>query len=49
MVPSAIKSPEKAFEIQSEYLRAASEGLMAQATKFGELYADLAKELYRPI
>jgi hypothetical protein len=36
-VPSAIKSPEKTFEIQSEYLRAASEGLMAQATKFGDL------------
>ena len=43
------KSPEKAFEIQSEYVRAASEGFMAQATKIGELYADLAKELYKPI
>jgi phasin family protein len=43
------KSPEKAFEIQSEYLRTASEGFMAEATKIGELYADLAKELYKPI
>jgi phasin family protein len=43
------KSPEKAFEIQSEYLRTASEGFMAEATKIGELYAALAKELYKPI
>jgi hypothetical protein len=48
-VPSAIKSPEKAFEIQSEYLRAGLKASLAQATKLGELYADLAKELYRPI
>jgi hypothetical protein len=43
------KSLEKAFEIQSEYVRGASEGFMAQATKIGEIYAEIAKELYKPI
>jgi Pyridine nucleotide-disulphide oxidoreductase, dimerisation domain len=30
-------------------LRTAYEGFVAHATKIGELYADLAKELYKPI
>ena len=43
------KSLEKAFEVQSEYVRTAYESFIAHATKIGELYADLAKELYQPI
>jgi phasin family protein len=43
------KSLEKAVEVQSEYARTAYEGFVAHATKIGELYADLAKELYKPI
>lgn len=42
------KSLEKAIEIQSEYVKQAYEGLVAEATKFGQLYADLAKEAYKP-
>ena len=42
------KSLDKAFEMQSEYAKSAYEGFMAQSTKFGELYADLAKEAYKP-
>jgi len=42
------KSLEKAIEIQTEYAKTAYEGFVAQATKMGELYADLAKETYRP-
>ena len=42
------KSLEKAMEVQSEYLRSSYEGLVAEATKLGELYADLAKEAYKP-
>ena len=42
------KSLDKAFEVQSDYLKSSYEGFVAQATKFGELYADLAKEAYRP-
>jgi len=42
------KTMEKAFEVQSEYVKTAYEAYVAQATKIGELYADLAKECYRP-
>jgi phasin family protein len=45
----AAKSLEKAFEVQSEYVKMAFEGFVAHATKIGELYADLAKELFKPI
>ena len=42
------KSLEKAIEIQTAYAKTAYEGFVAQATKLGELYADLAKETYKP-
>ncbi|MCK0210017.1 phasin family protein [Starkeya koreensis] len=42
------KTLDKAFEIQSDYFKNAYEGFVAQATKMGELYADLAKESYKP-
>ena len=35
------KSLDKAIEIQSDYVKAAYEGFVAQATKIGELYTDL--------
>jgi hypothetical protein len=42
------KSIEKAIEIQQDYLKSAYESFVAQATKLGELYVDLAKETYKP-
>jgi hypothetical protein len=42
------KSLEKAFEVQSDYAKTAYEGFVAEATKLGELYTDLAKEAYKP-
>ena len=42
------KSLEKAFEVQSDYVKSSYEGFVAEATKLGELYADLAKETYKP-
>ena len=42
------KSLDKAFEVQSDYLKNSYEGFVAQATRIGELYADLAKEAYQP-
>jgi phasin family protein len=42
------KSLEKAFEVQSEFVKSSYEGFVAEATKLGELYADLAKEAYKP-
>jgi phasin family protein len=42
------KSLEKAMEVQSEYLKSSYEGFVAQSTKLGELYVDLAKGAYKP-
>lgn len=42
------KSLEKVFEVQSDYVRTSYEGFVTEATKLGELYADLAKEAYKP-
>jgi hypothetical protein len=42
------KSFEKAVEIQSDYAKTSYEGFVAGATRIGELYADLAKETYKP-
>jgi len=43
------KSFEKAIEVQSDFFKSAYEGFVAEATKLGELYADLAKETYKPL
>jgi hypothetical protein len=37
------KSFDSAFQIQSEYAKTSFEGFVAQATKMGELYSNLAK------
>ena len=42
------KSVDKAIEVQTEYAKTAYEGFVAEATKLGELYSDLAKEAYKP-
>jgi hypothetical protein len=44
----AAKSVEKAVEIQSDYAKQAYESFVAQATRMGELYADMAKDAYKP-
>ena len=43
------KSLDKAIEVQSEYVKSAYEGFVAQSSKLGELYTDLAKETYKPL
>ncbi|MEJ2624806.1 MAG: phasin family protein [Pseudolabrys sp.] len=43
-----VKSFDKAIEVQTEYAKTAYEGFMAEASKIGEMYADLAKETYKP-
>ena len=43
------KSLEKAIEIQSDYVKTAYEGFVAQSSKMGEFYTDLAKETYKPL
>jgi hypothetical protein len=39
---------DRAFEVQSEYAKTAYEGFVAQTAKLGELYADVAKQAYKP-
>ena len=43
-----VKSLDKAIEVQTDYAKTAYEGFVAKASKIGELYADLAKETYKP-
>ncbi len=43
------KTLEQAIEIQTSYAKKVYEDYMAQASKIGEMYADLAKEAYKPV
>lgn len=42
------KTLEQAIEIQTDFAKTAYEDFVAEVTKIGELYADLAKETYKP-
>jgi len=43
-----VKSLDKAIEVHSEYAKTIFEDYTAQVTKLGQLYADLAKEAFKP-
>ena len=43
------KSVEQAVEIQAGFAKRAYDGYMHQLSKIGGLYAELAKEAYRPV
>ena len=43
-----VKSLDKAIEVQTDYAKTAYEAFVAEATKIGALYSDLAKEAYKP-
>lgn len=45
----AAKSLESAFEVQNVFARSAYEEFVAQATKLGEIYVEVAKEAYAPL
>ena len=44
-----VKTLDKAMEVQTEFAKQAYEGLLAQSTKVGELYAGLFKETLKPV
>src|SRR5262245_18787269 len=44
----AARTLEKAIEVQTDYAKQAYEGFVTQATKIGELYAEVAKDAYKP-
>ncbi|WFU10461.1 phasin family protein [Rhizobium sp. CB3090] len=43
-----VKSFEAAFELQTGFVKSSYENFVAEATKLGEMYADLAKTVYKP-
>ena len=43
------KSFEQAFEIQSQYAKKAFDAYIAQLSKLGEMYVDLARNAYKPV
>lgn len=45
---SGVKTLDKAIEIQTDYVKTAFEGYVAQMTKLGELYSSIAKDAYKP-
>lgn len=45
----AAKSLDKAFEIQSDFAKSAYENFVAQATKMSEIYANAARDAYKPL
>lgn len=45
---ATVKSFDKAIELQTEYARSSYESFVAGSQKIGELYADLAKQAYKP-
>ncbi|HEY0122052.1 MAG TPA: phasin family protein [Rhizobium sp.] len=45
---AGVKSLEAAFELQSSFVKSSYENFVTEATKLGEMYADLAKTAYKP-
>lgn len=45
---AGVKSFDKAIELQTEYARSSYESFVAGSQKIGELYADLAKQAFKP-
>ncbi len=45
---TSVKSMEAAFELQTSFMKSSYESFVAEATKMGEMYAELAKVAYKP-
>ncbi len=43
------KSLDSAVQLQTDFAKSSYESFVAQATKFGELYTGLAKEVFKPV
>ena len=46
---AGVKSPDKFFEVSTEYAKSAQEAFVAEATKIGELYKTFAQEAFKPL
>lgn len=45
----AVKTLDKAIEVQTEFAKTTFEGAVAQATKIGEMYTSLVKDMFKPL
>lgn len=45
---AAVRSIDAAYELQSNYVKSAYEGFIAEAGKLSDMYADLARSAYKP-
>jgi hypothetical protein len=46
---SGVRSLDKAIEVQTDFAKAAYETFVTESQKIGALYADLAKQSYKPV
>ncbi|HMK88332.1 MAG TPA: phasin family protein [Methylocystis sp.] len=44
-----VKKIDEAIALQTEYAKSSYEDFIAEATKLGELYTELAKEVFKPV
>lgn len=44
-----VKKLDEAIQLQSDFAKTAYEGFVAEATKIGEMYSNLAKEAFKPL
>lgn len=45
---SGVKSMDKVLELQTEYAKSSYESFVAETQKIGQLYADMAKQSFKP-
>jgi hypothetical protein len=45
---SAVRSLDKAIEVQTEFAKTAYETFVTESQKIGALYGDLARQSYKP-
>ncbi|QUS40392.1 phasin family protein [Tardiphaga alba] len=45
---ATVKSLDKAFEVQGDYAKLAYDNFVAEGQKISDLYADLAKQAFKP-
>ncbi len=45
---AGVKSPDRFFEVSTEYAKSAQETFVTEATKIGGLYKTFAQETFRP-
>lgn len=46
---SGVKSMDKVIEVQTEFAKSAYETFVAESQKIGSLYADMAKQTFKPL